>query len=237
MNDQNVPATLMNPGLVGFENQFFVFDPAWARAINLRSNLEWDAEIESVLGHNQNAFIIIDSPYVLVPETMYVSGMDPLLMQDKYPYLSLSAARYQTDTWTSNYVKCVYYIPDKYYKLKGKQYHHWLTGLEVFSQSFFDTHDTAIWAFRLKEKLYVFVKVNRVLQQVKVLQCPSPDDSTYHLLKIAESIKEYQSVLTIWTNENNHFHLSILNQYVPNVIVNDRELSLLLFDIISTLCG
>ncbi|MEP7322284.1 MAG: hypothetical protein ABI761_10205 [Saprospiraceae bacterium] len=237
MNDQNFPVTLMNPGLVGFENQFFVLNPSQNNDVNLRSNLEWDREVESELIENNQATIIIDSPFVLVPETMYVPGMDPLLLQDKYPYLSLSATRYQADTWTNFYTKCVFYIPDKYYRLKGKQYHHWLTSLAVYNQKFFDAHDTGIWAFRLKDKLYVFVKVNRVLQQVKILNCPSPDDSTYHLLKIVETIKEYQSILTIWTNEYNNFHLSILNQYIPNVIVNDIELPKLLIEIISPLCG
>ena len=37
-------------------------------------------------------------------------------------------------------------------------------------------------------------------------------------------------------NENNSFHLSILNQYIPRVIVNDNELSSLLNEIISPLC-
>lgn len=236
MNSQrSILASSQGSVYIAFDDQFIFFDPA-SSELAFKSALEWDHTALQSTTDRSTSSLVIDSPFVLVPESLYSPGSDSLLLQDKYPYLTLSSSRYSVDTWTSNYAKCVYYIPDKYYNSGAQPFKHWLTCLAQYNQIFFDAHDTGIWALRMKSKIYVFVKVNRALKEVKVIHAPSPDDSTYHLLKIVESIKGHQNQMAIWTNENNKLHLSVLSQYLPHIVTTDMDLSLLIRDIISNTC-
>lgn len=233
MNDSVIFPAAIAPILLGLEGYVVWYEPGTS-AVSIKSEFEWIGDTGFYeVGHRK---LLLDSPYVIIPEALYSPGHDPLILQDRYPYLSVSQSRYAVDTWIGNYAKCIYYVPDKYYR-KGYQYMHWLTCLSAYNQKFFDQHDNGIWSLRMKEKLYTFIKINRVLKGIKIIHAPSPDDSTYHLLKIAETMQAYQSSLSLWTNENNQQHLNILCQYIPSVITTDQELTVLLHDIISYTCA
>lgn len=233
MNASVLKPDVFAPVFLGLDG-YVIYSKPGDTAVSIKSEFEWSGERELYAGEQRN--VLIDSPYVIIPEALYRPGIDPLMLQDKYPYLSVSQSRYGVDTWIGNYAKCVYYIPDKYYRL-GNQHKHWLTCLASYNQNFFDLHDNGIWSLRIKEKLYTFIKLNRVLKEIKIIHAPSPDDSTYHLLKITETMQEYQSSLSLWTNENNQQHLNILSQYIPSVITTDQELPVLLHDIIRISCA
>lgn len=220
--------------LILFDDIFFVFLPG-SNTFSEYKTSELSAYYKQVEGGEAHIECILNSPHVLIPELSHEYGSEVLLMQAVHPYLTTSSKRYSTDTWTGKYSKLLYYIPDKLFSI-GLSKKHWLSCLSDFNQAFFDQWHTACWSFKLANRLFIFISVEKTLKEVKEYSVLSPDDSTYFLLKLLEKYKEYQNDMVVWTNEPGEHHLHLLKKFVPKVIYNKSSQAAIIQEILEASC-
>lgn len=197
-----------------FDDIFFIYDPDQSLfsshpIVFLPENLrQSDAK---------KINLVVDTPFQLVPEMFFEETSKGILMQAVHPFTHFQNDQIRVDTWSNQYVRCVYYLPHALYHLNSIQQLHWMTAVERFSKGFFDQVTTALVCLRIYDTLYILIQVGNLLKEALRLQVPSPDDSTYHLLKCVEKYKSHQSEFVLFTNEKEPAHLRILKKYVREV--------------------
>ncbi len=197
-----------------------------------------NTELSNFLQSSQDSYlkIIGDFPHVIVPEKMYETGYEALLLNQGHPYILPASYQCKVETWPSNYIKCIYYLPLKYIRLHSESVHLYSI-LSDLSKSFFDKRSSGIWSFRIQNKLYSITKMNNLLQEVKTIRVDSPDDSTFYILKLVEKYSMHQPAISVWTNETNAHHVRILKKYVSEVILERRETVELVKEIMKNTCA
>lgn len=220
--------------LILFDDIFFVFLEG-SNTFSEHKIFELDDYCQQVDEGESGIDCFLSSPYILIPELAHQDGSEVLLMQASHPYLTTRSTRYTVDTWAGKYCKLVYYIPNLLFK-PGFNKKHWLSCLSAYNQAFFDQWHTACWAYKLANKLFIFISVEKSLKEVKVYSVLSPDDSTYFLLKLLERYKIHQNEMVVWTNEPGEHHLHILKKFVPKVIYSKSSQAELIHEILDASC-
>jgi hypothetical protein len=218
--------------LMLFDDIFFIFDKSEDTIVS-KSVLEFDQFVrENSLAELE---FYQDLPYVLIPEIMYQEGEHQFLINQKYPHLLPAYSYIKADTWPMHFIKCVYYVP-KVLVNHREQVFHLYTAFSKWSEVFFEKHSYGLWAFKLQNKMMVFLRINNGLKEGKSFEIRSPDEAGFHLLKMLEPYKEYQHDMTLWTNESDPYHLQIMSKYIPAIKVEKNDVKFLIKNILATTC-
>lgn len=221
--------------LIVFDDIFFIYDTV-TDTIEQKASLGIQEELYHLRQSHDEFDIYIESPQVLVPENMYESGEEQLLLNQAHPWLLPPIHQIKVSTLISNYTKCIFYIPS--YLMAYKDHiGHVYQFLTSSSEHFFDQRSYGLWSLRLKDHLFSILKIENTLKDIRSWRLISPDDSSFHILKMIEPYREHQLDFAIWTNENDHHHLSILSKYIPTVRVEQKSEIPLLKEYFSKSCA
>lgn len=181
--------------------------------------------------------IILDTPFQLVPESLYDEKSGLNLVQAILPYPGYGESAVRTETWPSTYSKIIYYLPAPFGPYHASETLHWMTCLAAYAQAWFDRHHTGLFTLRIQDTMYNLVQVNKVLKEASKLRLPSPDDSTYFTLKLVEKYRSHQQAFKVWTNDPSTAHLRILKKFVPEVSLLQPPGPEMIKEIIQGACG
>jgi hypothetical protein len=220
--------------LILFDDIFFIFDVS-SDSILQKSSLELKEELDRLQESKHDFEIFIESPSILVPEHMYESADNQLLLNQAHPWLLPSLNQIKVNTLISCYSKCVFYIPE-FLIAYTDHISHLFQLLALGSENFFDQRSNGLWSLKVKEHLFSVLKVENALKDIRSWRMISPDDSTFHLLKMVEPYREHQLDFAIWTNENDDHHLSILSKYIPTIRVEQKTELPLLKELLTKSC-
>lgn len=203
-----------------FDDIFFIYDPDQAILSSHPYSL-----LQQDLRHpdSKKINLIVDTPFQLVPEEGYEESGNSLILHTVQPLIPIQNSQIKVDTWSGSYARCVYYIPRELQHLNAANYMHWMSGIERFSRGFFKEVHTGLVSIRVYDTLYVLIQVRKVLKEAVRLQVPSPDDSSFHLLKWVEKYRAHQSDFILWTNESSPSHVRILKKYLSEVRILKGE--------------
>ena len=181
--------------------------------------------------------LIVNTPFQLVPEQSFDESTATLVLQSVYPYTHFHHNQVRVDTWTNHYARCIYYLPQALQQLRAKNYLHWMTCVENYSSGFFSEVHNGICSLRIYDTLYILIQVDKSLKEAVRLHVPSPDDSTFHLLKWLEKYKTRQADFVLFTNEKTPAHIRILKKYLSAVRLLPGDKENIIPEIIKTLCA
>jgi len=210
------PIAVQKRAWIVFDNIFFIYDPDQSL---------FSSHPVTLLQPNSDRFesrqidLIVDTPFQLVPEHSFNEYSKGIIMHAIHPYSRLQNQQIKVDTWSSQYIKCIYYLPKSLQQLNTKNYLHWMSCVERWSRRFFDKVHTGMCSIRIFDHIYILIQVEKSLKEALKLHVPSPDDSSYFLLKLIEKYKAYQEDFTLFTNEKAPAHIRILKKYLYEVEV------------------
>lgn len=219
-----------------FDDRLFIYDPDQSVFSSHPLSL-FNSEAGAYALGSKRINLVVDTPFQLVPESGYEEQSKSIIAQSISPFVNVAASRVQVDTWSGSYAKCIYYLPLAFQGLKANNYLHWMSCIEKYSQPLMDKLDSALYCIRIFDTLYVLLQIDKSLKEAVTLFVPSPDDSSFHLLKLIEKYKEHQDQLTLITNETQPAHIRILKKFIPEVILIEKEQEVLIPEIIKTACA
>jgi hypothetical protein len=216
------PISVQKMSWIVFDDIFFIYDPDQSLFSSHPISL---LQPGMSAKESKRINLVVDTPFQLVPELSYEPSAAPVFLQAVHPYTHFQSNQVRVDTWTSHYLRCIYYMPQQLQKLNAEKSIHWMSCLENFSREFFREVHTGIFSLRIFDFLYLMIQVDKSLKEAIRLHVPSPDDSTYYILKWIEKYKSRQGDFVLYTNEKAPAHIRILKKYLNAVrlIPGDKE--------------
>lgn len=221
--------------LIVFDDIFIIYD-LFNDSIESKSILDFSQYLRNSNTSNTDLTLFMELPYVLIPEIMYEDGEGQLLINHKYPHILPGKRSIKTDTWPLHTTKCIYYIPQTLYGHRHQVYHLY-SAFSKWSEDFFNKHSSGLWTFKIQNRLIAFLRLNSDLKEVRSFEVQGPDESSFQLLKLMESYKDFQYEITLFTNETDPYFLQIMSKYISRIEIEKRDENNLIKDILALSCA